>query len=227
MLSCGPDPYTGSVALPPTIPTSFVPKQPVTVTKKRMSGANPFLMLSYFILGVAVVGCLVLFGFEYYLNSVAARKAAEVTSAQNNIDQATVTQFIRLRDRFTAAKAVLNNHVELSQFFDLLESITLQGVRYNSLSVTVTDSRTAQVQLAGAARSFNTLAGESSAFAAQGRIKRAIFSGINSNPKDGTVTFSLTADLDPTLVVTSTAPASAPAPAANGTASAPATTTTP
>lgn len=193
------------MALPPTIPTSFVPKQPVATTPKRRSGSNPFLALSYFILAIVVLGCFAVFGYKLYLEGVAKHKADQVIQAQNSIDQATVTQFIRLRDRFTAAKDVLNHQVALSRFFDVLETLTLQGVRFSGLKVSVVEDRTASVTMNGSAKSFNTLAAQSQAFASDKRIKRAIFSGINvgSGTTKG-VTFELTAELDPLLVVIST-----------------------
>lgn len=214
------------MALPPTIPTSFVPKQPVTATKRRSTGSNPFLALAYIILGLAVIGCGLVFGYQYYLDGVAKKKANDVLAAQNQIDQATVTEFIRLRDRFTAAKDILNRHVVLSQYFDVLENLTLQGVRFNSLKMDVLEDRRARIDMAGTARSFNTLAAQSQSFATDKRIKRAIFSGINVTSKDNSVGFDLTAELDPTLVVANTS-AAAPSSADVQTVPSSATTTTP
>lgn len=194
------------MALPPTVPTSFVPKQPVT-TRKRTSGNNPFLALSYLILAIAILACFAAFGYQYYLQTVAKKKAEAVAAAQSQIDQATVTEFIRLRDRFTAANGILNKQVELSQFFDVLENLTLQTVRFDSLKITVANDRVATVDLTGTAQSFNALAAQSAAFSTEKRIKRAIFSNITA--KDGRVSFMLTADLDPSLLALTAKPASA------------------
>lgn len=207
------------MALPPTVPTSFVPKQPVT-TRKRASGNNPFLALSYLILGVAIVACFAVFGYRYYLQNVAKKKAEAVVAAQSQIDQATVTEFIRLRDRFTAANGILDKQVELSQFFRVLENLTLQTVRYDSLKVTVANDRVATVELTGTAQSFNALAAQSAAFSTEKRIKRAIFSGITV--KDNRVSFKLTADLDPALLaLTPKAAAPAAPPSDSGTTTTP------
>ena len=192
------------MALPPSIPTSFVPKQPVTAAPRhRVSGSNPFLALAYIITGITILGCFAVFGYEYYLQGVAKTKANEVVAAQNQIDQATVTDFVRLRDRFTQAKGLLNSHITFSQFLDVLEARTLVGVRFTALKATVTDDRTARIEMNGVARSFNTLAAQSASFATEKRIKRAIFSGITLNGKDNSVVFSLSADLDPSLVTAS------------------------
>jgi hypothetical protein len=195
------------VAIPPTIPTSFVPKQPVTTSRKRTSGANPFLALAYIIVTVALVGAAGVFGYQYYLEGLAKKKANDVVTAQRQIDQATVTQFIRLRDRFTAAQGILTSHVALSQYFDTLETLTLPGVTFTKLKVTVAEDRSATIDMSGTARTFNTLAAQSAAFATDKRIKRAIFSAITV--KDNAVSFDLAAELDPTLVTF--APGSHPA----------------
>jgi hypothetical protein len=196
------------VALPPTIPTSFVPKQPVTTSAKhRTSGANPFLALAYLITGIVVIGAFAVFGYQVYLEGVAKKKANDVIVAQNAIDQATVTEFIRLRDRFVEAKSILNNHVALSQVFDSLEKLTLVGVRLGGFQITVSEDRAAMLEVSGSARTFNTLAAQSAEFATDKRYKRAIFSGIAGNPKDNSVSFSLSAELDPSLITVDAAKA--------------------
>lgn len=192
------------MALPPSIPTSFVPKMPVnTGVHKRGSGLNPFLALAYIILGLVTLAAAGVFAYQFYLEGVAKKKANDVAIAQQSIHQATVTEFIRLRDRFTTAKGILNQHIALSQFFNVLENLTLQGVTFKRLSITVHDDRATDITLGGTARSFNTLAAQSAAFASDKRIKRAIFSGITAADAagGGGINFEVRAELDPTLVV--------------------------
>lgn len=205
----------------PTIPTSFVPKQPVKPGARYTSnGGNPFMMIAVGLLVLAIAGAGAVFGYQKYLEGVRDAKRSQVEEVRNNINSQVVEDFIRTRDRFTAAQDLLNNHVAVSQFFDLLESLTLQSVRFDGLSFTLAEDRSAEIEMEGVARSFNALAAESSAFASEKRIKRAIFSDIAVDPATRVVTFSLSAVLEPTLLVIS--PESAPAPIA-----APAATSTP
>ena len=194
--------YTHSVAIPPTIPTSFVPKQPV-VTRKSTLGFNPFLIVSYLILGIWLLVAGLVLGYELYLSKIADQKRQELVTAQNNIDQATVNDFIRLRDRFTVAKGLLNKHIVLSHFFDDIENITIQNVSFSGLRLTVKDTGIASVEMRGVARNFNALAAQSTAFANDKRFKRAIFSGFNLDSKSNTVTFQINADIDPALITDS------------------------
>ena len=139
------------------------------------------------------------FAYEFYLKSAHDSKTVQLEEAQKAVNIDTVEDFIRLRGRLSALESMLDNHVLLSEFFDLLELRTLQSVRFSGLSLTVKDDRSADIQMEGVAKSFNALAAQSTQLAAEKRIKRAIFSGIAVN-ENGTVSFSLSATIDPRLI---------------------------
>jgi hypothetical protein len=194
------------VALSPSIPTSFVPKQSVPTDKKHYSKGNIlFLIVALIIAGAAILMAGGVFLYEKYLVSVETSKGAELVAAQNQVNDATVEQFVRLRNRLTASQTLINQHVELSQFFALLESITLQNVHFTTLTVAVADDQSAMITMVGVATDFNALAAESTAFAQQPDVKSAIFSGITVNANK-TVNFNLTATLSPGLVTESAPP---------------------
>jgi hypothetical protein len=199
------------VALSPSIPTSFVPKQPVTPGRKRSSGTNFLLLVSFIIIAVTVISAGSIFAYQQYLQGVENTKGSELVQAQNSVSQSTVDQFVTLRNRLTAADTVLNQHVALSQFFNVLDSLTLQNVSFSALSIAVADDRTATINLMGSAKDFNSLAAESTAFASNPHIKSAIFSNIMVAADTGYVTFTITATLDPALVTETAATAATPA----------------
>lgn len=179
------------------------------------SGTNLFLIVSLLIAGLMVLVAAGTFAYGKLLDKTLAGKQAELAAAQQKVDENTVEEFVRLRDRLSSGKDLLNNHIVLSQFFDDLEGMTLQSVRFNSMKLAVAGDRSAKIEMQGTAKNFNALAAQSNAFAGDKRIKRAIFSGITL--KDGLVTFTLTADIDPKLVVENV---NRPAPAPTGDASA-------
>lgn len=188
------------MALSPNIPTSFVPKTPVqTVVRPPSSGTNVLALIGTFLLVLAIVGAIGTFLYDRYLLGVITAKSEEITIAQNEINTDTIEDFVRLRNRFEASAKLLNDHVAVSQFFDLLEKSTLQNIRFESLTFVKQDDGTITVQMAGVAKSFNALAAESNAFAREPYIKSAIFSDINTQ-LNNTVTFSFDARLDPRLI---------------------------
>lgn len=191
------------MALPPTIPTSFVPKQPVaTQARRKRAPLGIFYYGALFLLGVAVVGAGLTFGYKTYLDSVRDARKTRLSAAEQNINPEAVEDFIRLRNRIQASNTLLNQHVVLSRFFDVVESITLKNVRFQSLTASVGNDRTTKIEMRGLARSFNALAAESAAFAADKRIKRAIFSNITVN-ESGVVSFALKAEIDSKLITVS------------------------
>lgn len=188
------------MALPPTIPTSFVPKQPVaTSSRKQQSGTNIFFIVGGVIAIISVVLAAGVFGYEMYLKNARDQKSVNLAQAQKEVNLDTVEGFIRLKSRLNTVEKLLDQHVMLSEFFDTLEARTLQTVRFSGLSLAVEDDRSAEIKMEGVARSFNALAAQSSMIAAEKRIKRAIFSDISVN-ENGTVAFSLTATIDPRLI---------------------------
>lgn len=188
--------------------------------RRQASGTNVFMLIAGAILILSAVAAAGVFGFRTYLNSARDSKAADLAAAQQAVDINVVEGFIRLRNRLNAAEQLLDRHVELSEFFVVLEQRTLQTVRLNDLKVSVEDDRTAEVEASGVARTFNALAAQSNELASEKRIKRAIFSDISVNT-NGTVSFTLTATIDPRLITSAEVlpgiadTAAAPTPAAD------------
>lgn len=197
------------MAVPPTIPTSFVPKQPVAPRMRRMeSGTSAFVRLGVALLMLSLIVSGAAFGYSYYLKGVRAEKIEALKVEQSKVSDTTVEGFIRLRNRLSVAQDILNNHVMTSQLFDELENRTLADVRFSGFEYDTDPDGTITITMDGTARTFNALAAQSAAFAEEGsRIRRAIFSDISTDDKAG-VSFSLTAIVDPALVAI---PATVPA----------------
>jgi hypothetical protein len=126
------------------------------------------------------------------------------------VSQNTVQQFVELQNRLSSAGGLLDGHITLSAFFNLLESLTLSHVEFLSLKLTVADDHTATLDATGVAATFNALAAESKAFSANPQIKRAVFSNFVTQ-KDGGVSFNLTATISPAAVAAFGAATPAPA----------------
>lgn len=213
--------------MPPNIPTSFVPKQPVrtgTVRAPQFNLHGLFLLISIIMLVAAIAASAGVFVYGKYVTSQANEKAAELAAAQQNTSESTVEEFIRLRNRLANGETILNKHVTLSSFFSLLESLTLTRVRFTSLKLTVDDTQTGQLEAEGQAANFNALAAESHTFSANPHIKNAIFSDF-VNDKSGAVSFKLTAIVLPDTIAAFAA--TVPAVASTTTAQPVVATTTP
>lgn len=210
------------MALPPTIPTSFVPRpQGGSGRSAHIDFIGALSYVSYFILAIAFLSALGVFAYGHILSSELERKDAALAAAESQIDPATVESFVRLRDRLSSGKTLLDKHAAFSSFFAALEKLLPGSVRFSALHLSLDPTGKAKLEGSGSAKSFNALAAASNAFSADGRIKDAIFSNI-SVASSGVVSFSLAATIDPKLLVFAPAtklPVEPP--------SLPATTTTP
>ncbi|MBI5405786.1 hypothetical protein HY972_02000, partial [Candidatus Kaiserbacteria bacterium] len=141
-------------------------------------------------------------------------KDAELTKAEAAIDPASVANFLRLRDRLSLGNALLGKHPAFSGFFTSLGTLLPTTVRFSSFHVTLDSSGMARIEGSGVAKNFNALAAASTAFADDGRVKDAVFSKMTIG-KDNSVSFGLSATLDPKLIVFSPEAATQPPPAAS------------
>ncbi|TSA43774.1 hypothetical protein D4R49_02300 [bacterium] len=218
------------MALPPTIPTSFVPHAAIASAPRLHSNfTGVFGLFAYAVLGIVFIMALGVFFYGRILAANVTAKDAALATAQANIDPATIENFVRLRDRLASGKVLLEKHASFSNFFSTLEKLLPASVRFTSLHLSASDVGVPKVEGTGVAGSFNALAATSNAFAAGGRIKDAIFSNISVN-RDGSVSFTLSAALDSKLVAftpstfppsVSTAPVVPTAPAATSSAQLP------
>lgn len=188
------------MALPPTIPTSFVPHPASEQRRFRSDFTGAFGFFAYAILGIIFIMALGVFFYGRILSADKASKDRELISAESKIDSKTVESFVRLRNRLSLGKSLLEGHVAFSGFFSSLEKILPATVRFTALHLSIGQSGTSKIEGKGVAKSFNALAAASTAFAEDGRIKDAIFSNINVN-KDNSVSFSLSATLDKEIIV--------------------------
>ena len=189
------------MALPPTIPTSFVPRS-AAATAQRFRADFPFTFgfLAYVILGVVSVLALAVFFYGRILSATQSAKDTALAKVEATIDHATVAGFVRLRNRLNSSTTLLDEHASFSHFFTLLGTLLPLNVRFTSLHLSLDTMGKAQLDGVGVAKSFNALAAVSTAFASDGRVKDAIFSNIVVDAGDNSVSFALTATLDQELV---------------------------
>ena len=188
------------MALPPTIPTSFVPHSNVAPRKFSSDFTGAFGFFAYAVLGIVFLMALGVFFYGRILAADQTSKYKKLTVAEAEIDAKTVESFVRLRNLLSSVETLLEGHVAFSGFFSSLEKILPATVRFTALHLSIGKNGMSKVEGEGVAKSFNALASASTAFAGDGRIKDAIFSKINIK-EDNSVSFSLFATLDREIIV--------------------------
>lgn len=150
----------------------------------------------YAILGIVFLMALGVFFYGQILS--AEQKSKNDKLATIEVDRTTIEDFVRLSNRLKQSDTLLSKHAAFSNFFDALQTILPTSVRFSTLHLSFNSRGVARVDGSGVAKNFNALAAASTAFAADSRIKDAIFSKLSVN-KDNSVSFGLSAMLDPKL----------------------------
>lgn len=153
----------------------------------------------YGILGIVFLMALSVFFYGQLLAAEQKGKDEKLAQADANIDRATIEEYVRLNNRLKQSGTLLAKHSAFSNFFDSLQTILPTNVRFSTLHLFFDAHGAPRVDGAGTAKNFNALAAASAAFAVDGRVKDAIFSKLSVN-KDNSVSFGLSAALDPKLV---------------------------
>lgn len=188
------------MALPPTIPTSFVPHAASTAARQFRAGlSGAFGLFAYAILGIVVALALGIFFYGRILSATQSSKDAALAKIEAGIDPTTIENFVRLRNRLNSGTTLLDKHIAASNFFTSLGALLPATVRFTSIHFSLDTAGAAKLEGSGIAKSFNALAAVSTAFAGDGRVKDAIFSNIIVNKLDSSVSFALVATLDPKL----------------------------
>ncbi len=188
--------------LPPSIPTSFVP-HPLGGAPRRPGSdlTGVFGAVIYIILGIVIALAAGVFFYGRILTSTETDKRAKLAQIEGAVDSTTIENFVRLHDRLASGQGLLSKHGAFSNFFADIEKIIPSTVRFSTLHVSLNEKGGgAKLEGTGVARNFNALAAVSSALAADGRIRDAIFSGISVNQMNNSVGFSLIATIDPKLI---------------------------
>jgi hypothetical protein len=190
------------MAVPPNIPTSFVPKAPAAERRgARFDMGGAFGFLCYGVLFVVLVLTAGVFGYKMYLTQQQADNRTKIKEMRENASKGLAQEFVRLDMQLNQARQLLDSHVSTSRFFSLLSDALPVGLRLTALEFTVGDDGKTSVKGAGIAKSFNTLASASAQFAAGETLSNTIFSKLVVNNKDNSVSFTFAGLVHPNAIV--------------------------
>lgn len=191
----------------PEIPTSFIPKRPVTSEISSQKPRNHTIGLLSLLTIIIVVSTGVSFvGVYLYEKSLASQKAKlelSINSAKDGIGSEFVSDMKRLTARIGGVKTLLQNHIVVSPIFSALEATTLRSIQYKTftyefkLDPSNNKGQVVAVSIDGVAKSYSTIALQSDAFAQSSLIKNPVFSNLTVDDKNSTVGFRLAFDVDP------------------------------
>ena len=180
--------------MPSTIPTSFVPKQPVRAAASAgaggVSGIYFIFALVAFLVSLLLAGGM--FAYGAYLEREKDVRIRDLASYQGVVREDTANELSRLSTRMNVAETLLNNHVYFSSIFSLLETLTTTSLRFTNAQIALLPDGSASLALSGVARNFNAIAFEAEVLGRDPSIQSPVFSNLEVR-EDGNVSFSMSA----------------------------------
>ena len=178
---------------------SFIPKQSLAAAG-RGGGMGLFFLLAIIIFALSIVSAGAAFGYTQILKNTIASKDESLRKAEGAFNPGTIQDLLRLDNRLTQARLLLQKHVAPSALLYFLSTITLERVQLNSFEMGLNNNGSASLTVTGSADSFSSVALQSDQFGATKLLKDVIFSGISVN-ESGKVGFTVTATIDPSLLL--------------------------
>jgi hypothetical protein len=184
----------------PQFRTSFIPKKPIVAqTSRATSSVNLFSLLGTVLFIASVALSAGAFFYQGLLTKQIATNKATLERAKDAFEPELINQIIRLDTRIETGKKLLGTHLAVTPFFDFLSSITLRSVRFRDFSFSYLAADKIVVAMKGQAQSYASVALQSDVFSAQKSIKNTLLSDMALDPT-GTVTFSVSTTINPSLV---------------------------
>ncbi len=185
--------------------SSFIPKKSFAITNRQMESSIGLVsVVSFVILGVALVFFAGAYGYRYYLmdqinrpcgseQSCGLRESLAREKAELNFDK--ISRFASLDAKMKAARGVIGEHIDLIPLFNFLELSTLHNVRFTSLEFT----RGKGLKLSGQARNYEDIAIQHRVFKSGGLVTGSSFSNFKVD-EDQNIGFDLNMSIDESIL---------------------------
>ena len=199
----------------PKFQTSFIPKKQLTASSggQARHSISIFLVISVivFILSLAAAGFA--FAWQRVLLSEQSQYKNDLAADQNQFNTSLISTLTTANEKITIAKSLLQNHLAVSEIFNIISQLTIASVQWKSFTFSAPSASGAQsagggssgdatISMQGETDSYYSVAyqsdvfSQSSEFGTNKVIKDPVLSNLSVGP-DGEVDFSFTASIDP------------------------------
>lgn len=160
----------GSSPLP-----SGVPIRPSYAATHRGTFGLITVVLVVLLFATLLMG-LAVYGIDRSVTSQIAQLSDSLTRSQKAFEPKVILELKDLDMRLKTADTLLQKHVAVSSFFEMLNNQTLPGVAYDSFRFTNDPKEGFTIVMTGRATSYETIAEQSAIFGDDSRIGQHVFS---------------------------------------------------
>lgn len=190
----------------PSLPTSFIPKRPVSSTDYSTPATSHGTSLMSLLTGIIVVSTGIAFAGVYIYGTSLENKKGNlqqtITQAKDGLGTDFIADMKRLSSRIDGVKTLIKNHIVITPIFEALSATTLRSVEYSKFGYSFVTDQVAKtemvsVKIVGNAKSYSNIALQSDAFKQSKLIKNPVFSNLTVDDKTGRVGFQLEFTVSP------------------------------
>jgi len=184
--------------------SSFIPKKPLTGIQEAAPQTHvsifSVLAVFLFVISIGLAG-----GAFFWVTVLEKQKDLNIQTLEDSrkqFDPSLIDELKRVNTRIDVAKELLDRHVSVSNFFDIIEGFTLRSVRFTNFSY-VLGSNTEEViklQMNGEAESFSAIALQSDVLGKNKSLSNPILSNL-ALKEGGKISFTLGAEVPASILL--------------------------
>ncbi|MDE2037743.1 MAG: hypothetical protein KGI69_00765 [Patescibacteria group bacterium] len=192
--------------------TSFIPKKPMpaigggmpSAPQHRRGTGSIFMIIAVVLFVCSLLSVGAAYGWKQYLLSDQVTLKSELAAREQQFNVDLIEQLKTSSVKISLVQNLLAQHLAVSKLFGIISALTAQSIRFTSLDVVAPKSPGGDlaVSLSGYGQNLSAVAFQSDVLGKldQYGLRKIVKNPILSNPSldaAGTVSFSLTASVDP------------------------------
>lgn len=181
------------------IKSSFIPRNSVVGRPEERSKPSGFYHLSIFIFILSLVAWGGLYAYTKMLQGNIDNLKSQITTAQSTLNDSETEELVAFDNKLKSVREIINNHVAITQFLEMLEQHTVSQVAFETLSYDYSSDKV-NVALSGFAASYAAIALQEETFLNSSSTMMLNFEDLILDTDTGRVKFSLKAEFKKDLV---------------------------
>ena len=181
------------------IKSSFIPRTGVVGRPEERSKPSSFYYLSIFVFILSLVAWGALSVYTKMLQGDIDNLKSQITTTRSSLNDSSTDELMAFDNKLKSVKEIINGHVAISQFFDMLEQNTVSQVAFESLEYKYSGDKVI-VALSGFASGYATIALQEETFLKSPSVLMVNFEDLLLDKDTGKVSFRLKGEFNKDLV---------------------------
>ena len=163
------------------------------------SGAGALYYLGVFIFILSLVATGGVFAYKKLVERSIENLKSQVASARASLDTRSIEELLAYDNKLKSVTAIVDNHVAMTQYFEMLEESTVSKVRFKSLKYNNLGG-IMTVEMQGVASGYSTIALQEDVLLKNNDARTVIFDTMKLDKKTGSVSFTMKSEFNRNLI---------------------------